>query len=77
LGLYLIRFKENDPLSYQFFLKWKNKLDMSDADLAFNKGEGYKELVLSYKSIYINTYNVQVIDITSDNLWTLFRCESF
>jgi len=41
-------------------------------------GKSYKELVVSYKTIYINTYNVTVMDISADiNEATLFRHESF
>jgi len=66
LGLFMIRFSEVDPREHQFFMKWKNKLDIADADVAVmrNQQKKYKELVVSYKTIFINTYNVQVIDIS-------------
>lgn len=39
---------------------------------------GLKELVISYKTIYINTYNVMVMDISVDGDQSiLFRHESF
>lgn len=68
----------NDPNNFKWILKWKNKLDIADADLFIirNKGSDYRELVISYKTIYINTYNVKVIDITVKDS-TLFRHESF
>ena len=34
LGLFLIRFGEYDPTDFNFFMKWKNKLDIADADIA-------------------------------------------
>jgi len=34
LGVFMIRFDENDPEKHNFFLKYKNKLDISDADIA-------------------------------------------
>ena len=33
LGLFLIVFDEFDPRHHQFFLKYKNKLDIADADV--------------------------------------------
>ena len=61
-------------------MKIKNKLEIGNANIAVNNfpDKSYKELVLSYKSIYINTYMVTVInisDIHSEN--TIFRHESF
>jgi hypothetical protein len=60
-------------------LKYKNKLDIADADIAVmrNPAKQLKELIVSYKSININTYNVYVVDISSDVPWPLFRHESF
>lgn len=31
LGVFLIKFEEQNPLNYSFFLKYKNKLDISNA----------------------------------------------
>ena len=79
LGLFMIRFSMHDPSVFTFFIKWKNKLDIADADLAVmrNKDKKYKELMVTYKTIYMNTYSVYVIDISNPDLWTLFRHESF
>jgi hypothetical protein len=79
IGLFLIRFDLNDPNIHKFIIKWKNKLDIADADLFIikTKGSNYRELVVSYKTIYINTYNVKVVDISSTKEATLFRHESF
>ena len=79
LGFFMVRFSENNPLIHQFFMKWKNKLDIADADVAVvrNPQRKYKELVVCYKTIFINTYTVHVIDISSKSLWTQFRHETF
>ena len=79
LGVFLIKFEEDDPVNYQFFLKYKNKLDIADADIAVmrNPAKKLKELIVSYKSININTYNVYVVDISGKTPWPLFRHESF
>lgn len=31
LGVFLIKFEEKNPLNFNFFLKYKNKLDISNA----------------------------------------------
>ena len=68
----------NDPNNFKWILKWKNKLDIADADLFIirNKGSDYRELLTSYKTIYTNTNNVKVSDITVKDS-TLFRHDSF
>ena len=33
LGVFLIKFEEKNPLNHNFFLKYKNKLDISNASL--------------------------------------------
>jgi len=32
----------------------------------FNKNTGFKELVISYKVIYLNIFNIMVLDISHD-----------
>lgn len=76
---------KNPKEDNMFLTKWKNKLDIGDASLHVlrhecQKGESrYKELVISYKTININTYNVTVMDISDkkNTQVTLFRHESF
>ena len=79
LGVFLVKFAENDPFDHQFFLKYKNKLDISNANLTIvrNKEKNFKELIVSYKTIHINTYNVRVIDISSKEPWLLYTHEGF
>lgn len=79
LGLFLIVFDESDPTKHNFFLKYKNKLDIADADVFVvrNQQENYKELLVSYKSIQVNTYTLMVLDISTEKKWTLFRHETF
>ena len=79
LGVFLIKFSEKNPLDYHFFLKYKNKLDISDARLTIvrNPVKNYKELIVSYKTIFLNTFNVRVLDISSDSPWLLYTHESF
>lgn len=62
---------ETDPEQFKFLTKWKNKLDIGDASFFVlrhgnsKKTKNFKELVISYKTIYINTYNVTIMDISN------------
>ena len=85
LGFFIIKIEEMNPKNYKFLIKWKNKLDIGDANIFVlrhsnrDRSQHYKELVISYKTIYINTYNVTVMDISNpdSDQTTLFRHESF
>lgn len=41
-------------------MKIKNKLDIADSSIVLlrDKKKNYKELIISYKTIYMNVYNV-------------------
>jgi hypothetical protein len=60
-------------------LKLKTKLDISDADLAImrNQKKGYKELIISYKTVMSNTYDVYVCDIHEYIPKPLYQHQSF
>jgi hypothetical protein len=68
-----------------FMINWQNKLDIGDVnievreDYSWNEYEmkeiAQRELVVGYKSIYINVYSVFVINIQTGCL--AFRHESF
>jgi len=81
----LVRMSDKNPDDFKFLTKWKNKLDLGDASINVirhanrDKTQQYKELIISYKTIYINTFNVTVMDISDINSeqTTLFRHESF
>ena len=68
-----------DPSENNFFMKYKNKLDISDSDIAVLrcKDTKLKELIVSFKTIHSNVYTVQVIDISRDIPWPLYKHESF
>lgn len=86
--MFLFRMDESNPivknrknnseeLNGEFILNMKNKLDIADANMFVLKNEehGYRELIVSYKTMYINTYNINVVDL-SDRL-IIFKHESF
>jgi hypothetical protein len=53
--------KPKDEATY--LISWTNKMDFADCSLFMMKENGQKALVICYKSIGINTFNVFVIDI--------------
>lgn len=80
MGVFLIKFHEDSPKNYNFFLKYKTNLDVADADIAIMKNQktGFKELIISFKTVIENTYNVYIVDISDEkNPIPLFRHESF
>jgi len=66
IGFFLIKFNELNPLKKEDLTMWKHKLDIGDCNIYVTRGidqvskKYYKELVIAYKTIYINTYNVYV-----------------
>ena len=59
-----------EELNGEFIINMGNKLDIADANIFVlrNPDKMYKELVLSYKTIYLNTYNITVLDISQTDL---------
>ena len=80
LGLFIIKMSETNPKSHKFLIKWKNKLDIGDPNMTIlrNHETKIKELIISYKTIFMNTYNVICMDISTDaDQLIIFRHESF
>ena len=81
LGFFVFSINEMDPYDSRFFIKYKNKLDIGDADIYILRSKQcrLKEIVISYKTIYINTFNILVMDISSKNTEKsiIFQHESF
>ena len=85
IGFFLTTFHEGNPYDHTDLTMIKNRLDIDSVNLFILRGQDpitksyYKELVISYKTIYINTYNVVVQDITGpvDKRSTLYIHESF
>ena len=67
LGFFIIMVAEYDPNDFKFIMKVKNQLDIADASMSVLRDDHsrIKELVVAYKTIYVNTYNINVIDISS------------
>ena len=71
---------------------WQHKLELDDANIYILRGhdnitkggdskdQSYKELIISFKTCYLNTYNVIVQDLSpekKEDRKTLFRHEAF
>ena len=70
LGYYLFSIDLNNPFAEsEYLINWSNKLDIGNCDLHLMKemspttGKIQDYIVVSYKSIGINTFNVFVIDL--------------
>jgi len=80
LGFYVLKMNEDDPHNCKFLIKWKNKLDIGDTNIFVlrNRVKSIKEIIISFKTIFINTFNVVVMDISKDSHKSIiFRHESF
>lgn len=78
LGFYLYKLDFNKPFSSNkkhdsdYLIRWNNKLDIADTDIALMHEKDKKTglpsnfIVVSYKMIGINTYNIFVIDLDSN-----------
>jgi len=61
-------------------IKFKNKLDIDDCYVAIlrDKETNIKEIVIGLKTIFLNTYSVFVMDLTTESDQNLvFRFEAF
>lgn len=61
-------------------IRWNTFLDIGDVSVFImrNEKEKYKELVIGYCSIFINTHNIIVMDISKiKNNNMVFRNESY
>jgi hypothetical protein len=73
LGYFLLELDVNldsGSKGVRYVIKWENKLEIDDASLQYihREGDSSKNLVVSYKSIHVNTYTVLVINIESGRI---------
>ena len=75
---------------FNYLIKWNTKLQLGNANVYIQRSGilNCKEIIVSYKQIYVNTFNVLVIDlseakcdsgqdVTHHGLNMIFRHESF
>jgi hypothetical protein len=84
LGFYLIKFDANNPQNYFFLTTWKHNLDIENVNAFISIGEhpngtNFKELIVSYKTIFINTFTVVTKDLsaTDGSIAIISKHESF
>ena len=69
LGYYLLSLDADDPENgAEYLIQWSHKLDIGNCDLQILTEGDSESIVVSYKSIGINTYNVFVIDLNNAKL---------
>ena len=71
-GFYLLKFPQNDPTKYVVITAWRNNLNIGDSSMFLSRGNSkdgipFKELVVGYKTISINTYNTVILDLSMEH----------
>ena len=68
LGFFLIKFSKSDPKDFLFVTMVRHNLDIGNVNMFISRGKSdgkvFKELIIGYKMIFINTYTVLSIDIS-------------
>ena len=69
LGIYLVKFRPGNPQQYKFLSSFNTSLDIGDVTVRILRGRdptigNFKELVVGYKTIFMNTYTVHVEDLS-------------
>lgn len=87
LGFYLLRIPQADPVKASadadwekkreemFFMNYRGKLEIGDVDMHILNEDDAANLIISYKTIYINVYCLKVIDLRTGQV--IYRHESF
>lgn len=81
LGYYLARLDQRDPLKYKdnenrlFIINSSNRLDIGDSNITILNSNQQKLLIVSYKSILINTFRIFIIDCRNGQILSIH--ESF
>ena len=76
LGFFILKIDEMNPEKGEFIIRELKGLEIDDVDLVVINKEGLKELVIGYKMIYMNVYNLISFDISGVKKNMMFRHES-
>ena len=81
-GIYLVMVRQDEiskECQIEFLLRFSTDLEIGDCNVFISKDPalGIKEVLLSYKTIYLNTLSVMCIDIASKAMNLVFLHESF
>lgn len=64
----MLKFNEKDIYKSKFIIKFQNKLDIGDVEMFINyRTNNSREMIVGYKTIFINIYTIVVLDITTDS----------
>jgi hypothetical protein len=63
LGYYVLQIEIENPGEVAYLIQWDNKLDIGDVHLDLFEEKKVNYMVVSFKSIGINTFNVIVINL--------------
>lgn len=83
LGIYLLKIYQDKPSEKsEFLIRWNTKMNIGDVNFYIMRDDkkNLKELIVSYLTIYENSHNVIVMDISdtiSEKKHMIFRHESF
>ena len=78
MGFYILEIHQDYPTEGRFIMKWNNQEELGDANIIIKRDETrkLKELIVSYKQSYGNTYNIIVLDMTN-NCNIIFKHDGF
>ena len=79
-GFFLVKFDSQEFENLKFMMKYENKLEIDDCYLYIlnDAKAGLRELVLSYKTIFMNIHTILSMDLNTEKDCTIiFMHESF
>ena len=77
-GVFIAKFDEMNPQDFEFILKMKTGLmiDCADIEIIRDKVNMYKELIITFKTQYLNTFNLQVLDLSTKTPHVIYKIET-
>ena len=77
LGVFVFRFNELLPDKSKHILQIKNnlKIDNCSVCIMYDPMGNHKDLIIANKTIYLNTYTIKVIDLSTEENWILYNIE--
>ena len=73
-----MKFPDKDPTSFEYILKIKTGLRVENGgiEIVRDKLNKYKELLITYKTEHLNTYNIQVLDMSTPTPVMIYKIET-
>jgi hypothetical protein len=76
LGVYVVSVSAEDYSQIRFLFKLDTNLNIDAANLYINLSNGLKELIISFKTIYMNSFSIYILDLKLPGYNTIWRHES-